>query len=153
MPAQSVLMSLAQDLPVCAGVAGLAFPHTGAGFQRGMSRIHETEYLGPGALSQRLRQASLHTGGFRTKPPTQPSRRAVIRNPSPNAKYSVRVDIFRFAFELRHCSVRAVLRICANTDLSIAKQQQGRHSTSAKSAGFWNRNWPIYRPMICSLQL
>jgi len=32
-----------------------------------------------------------------------------------NAKYSVRADVFRFVSELRHCSMRSALRICANS--------------------------------------
>src|ERR1700689_1517474 len=32
-----------------------------------------------------------------------------------NAKYSPRVNVFRFASELRHCSMRSALRICAKT--------------------------------------
>lgn len=34
-----------------------------------------------------------------------------------NAKYSVRADVFRFASELGHCSMRSALRICANSRL------------------------------------
>jgi hypothetical protein len=32
-----------------------------------------------------------------------------------NAKYSYRVDVFRFASELGRCATRSALRICAKT--------------------------------------
>jgi hypothetical protein len=43
-----------------------------------------------------------------------------------NAKYSSRVDIFRFASELGHCFRRSALRVCASNGL-MYRSKQRRH--------------------------
>jgi hypothetical protein len=62
-----------------------------------------------------------------------------------NAKYSPRVDVFRFASKLRPSSMRSALRICANKRhrattegrllLSIAEQLAGENIDEVHLAG------------------